>query len=463
MMNRKVNQPLFLVACLFFAQHYTAQNSTHTATIKKIFDYTLTRGKAYDNLHYLCKNIGQRLSGSKAMYLAEAWGLQTMKNAKADNAYLQQCLVPVWQHKKDEKVSATWSGEKGGKLKIAAVALGNSEGTGGKTIQGTLVVVHNYEELEAKHNELAGKIILYNYPFDQTRINTFNGYRDAVTYRGSGASRAAKYGAAAVLIRSVSTAADNHPHTGSVRYNDSFPRIPAIAIGTMHADQLATLATKSEVTIKLKSTSTMLADAPAHNVIGEIKGSLYPEKIITVGGHLDSWDIGEGAHDDGAGIVQSIELINIFHAIGYTPKHTVRVVLFANEENGLRGGNKYADEAAAKNEIHIAAIESDAGGFSPRAFNGTMSEEQYMKFASWLPYLKPYGITDMGKGGGGADIGPLQQKFKTPIIGLSPDGQRYFDLHHCKTDVFEAVNKRELHLGAAAMAALVYLIDNEGL
>jgi carboxypeptidase Q len=207
----------------------------------------------------------------------------------------------------------------------------------------------------------------------------------------------------------------------------------------------------------------MLPDTIGHNVIGEWQGSEFPDQIITIGGHLDSWDPAEGAHDDGAGCVQSIEVLRALKAIGYKPKHTIRIVLFANEENGLRGGAKYAEEAKAKEEQHYFALESDAGGFTPRGFGFTVSDEQLAKIRQWLPLFTPYGVFELNQGGGGADIGPLNRTFKTPLAGLQPDSQRYFDIHHARSDVFEAVNKRELELGAINMAALIYLVDKYGL
>jgi hypothetical protein len=207
----------------------------------------------------------------------------------------------------------------------------------------------------------------------------------------------------------------------------------------------------------------MLNDTIGHNVIGEIIGSEFPDEIITVGGHLDSWDPAEGAHDDGAGCVQSIEVLRAFKALGYKPRRTIRVVLFANEENGLRGGTKYAEEAKSKNEKHYFALESDAGGFTPRGFGFTMAAEQLQKIRQWLPLFVPYGVYEFNAGGGGADIGPLNRTLGTPLAGLQPDSQRYFDIHHARSDVFEAVNKRELELGAINMAALIYMIDKHGL
>jgi hypothetical protein len=343
------------------------------------------------------------------------------------------------------------------------LALGNSMGTGPKGIQAPVVLVNSFEELEQKKTSLKGKIVFYNYKFNDTYIKTFEAYRDAVGYRGAGPSQAARYGAVAVLIRSMSHAADNNPHTGSTRYNDSFPKIPAAAMGLHDADRLAALLQKEPVNVFMKTNGKMLPDTVAHNIIGEITGSEFPDEIITVGGHLDSWDAAEGAHDDGSGCVQSIEILRAFKAIGYKPKRTIRVVLFANEENGLRGGTRYAEEARTKKEKHVFALESDAGGFTPRGFGFTMPAELLKKVQVWLPLLKPYGICELEHGGGGSDIGPLHRELGTPLAGLQPDSQRYFDIHHARSDVFEAVNKRELELGAVSMAALIYLVDKYGL
>jgi acetylornithine deacetylase/succinyl-diaminopimelate desuccinylase-like protein len=261
----------------------------------------------------------------------------------------------------------------------------------------------------------------------------------------------------------MSHSTDNNPHTGSMHYNDSFPKIPAVAVGLQDADRLAALLKNEPVTVFFRTNAKMLPDTVAHNVIGELTGSEFPEQIITVGGHLDSWDPAEGAHDDGSGCVQSIEVLRALKAIGYKPRHTIRVVLFANEENGTRGGLKYADDARIKKENHILALESDEGGFTPRSFSVTMAKEQVNKLRSWIPLLSPYGISEINEGGGGSDISPLNRDLGTPLAGLQPDSQRYFDLHHARNDVFEAVNKRELELGAVSMAALIYLVDKYGL
>ena len=426
--------------------------------IKKISDDILINGKAYDNLRHLTKQIGGRLAGSPQMTMAEQWGEQLMRSSGADRVIMQECNVPHWVRGGEDKAEVT-----GGK-KLDVVALGNSMGSGKKGVKAEVLLVNSYDELEKKKDEVKDKIVFYNYKFNPTYIQTFRSYGDASQYRGSGPSRAAKYGAKAVIVRSMSHSTDNNPHTCATRYIDSFAKIPAVAIGLRDADWLSEELQKGKVNVQIKTNGHFLDSAIGHNVIGEITGSEFPNEIITVGGHLDSWDNCEGAHDDGAGCVQTIEILRAFKAVGYKPKRTIRFVLFANEENGLRGGNKYAEEAKTKGEKHIFALESDAGGFTPRAFGFTMSEEQFQKVLQWKSLIAPYGCSEFNRGGGGADIGPLRRAFPTTALaGLSPDSQRYFDIHHARNDVFENVNKRELELGAVNMAALIYLIDKYGL
>ncbi len=436
-----------------------AQQQEDSIMVKKISDEILLNGKCYDNLRYLAKQIGGRLAGSPQMTMAEQWAKKLMEESGADRVLMQECKVPHWVRggKDEAKVIG------GSKKKLDVIALGNSLGSGKKAVQAEVLLVSSFNELEKKKDEVKGKIVFYNYKFNPTYIRTFQAYGEASQYRGSGPSRAAKYGAVAVMIRSMSDAVDNNPHTGATRYVDSFAKIPAVAVGLRDADWLnEQLKNGNKIKIKIKTYGHFLDSATGHNVIGELTGSEFPDEIITVGGHLDSWDTGEGAHDDGAGCVQTIEILRAFKALGYKPKRTIRFVLFANEENGLRGGQKYAEEAKAKNEKHIFALESDAGGFTPRAFGFSMKEEQFQKVMQWKPLIAPYGCSEFNRGGGGADIGPLRN-VGAALAGLSPDSQRYFDVHHARSDVFEAVNKRELELGAVNMAALIYLVDKYGL
>jgi hypothetical protein len=429
--------------------------------IRQLADEILVNSKAYGNLRVLTKTIGGRLAGSPQMVKAEQWGLNAMKDAGADAASLQECLVPHWVRGGKDKATAVY-GKSGAKKELDVIALGNSSGTM-KPLKAPVVLINTFDELEQKKGEVKGKIVFYNYKFNERLVKTFQAYGDAGRYRREGPSRAAKYGAVAVIVRSMSQSTDNNPHTGSTAYNDSFQKIPAVAVGLLDADWLSQQALQNSIAITLHTHGKFLPDTVGHNVIGEIKGSQFPNEYITVGGHLDSWDNCEGAHDDGAGCVQTIEILRAFKALNYQPKRTLRFVLFANEENGLRGGTKYAEEAKAKGEKHIFALESDAGGFTPRGFGFTVSDAQFEKVLGWQKLLAPYGGSEFSKGGGGADIGPLNKTQSTPVAGLQPDSQRYFDYHHARSDVFEAVNKRELELGAVNMAALVYLVDKYGL
>lgn len=438
-----------------------AQNED-SVFIRQLADEILTNSKAYENLRVLTKTIGGRLAGSPQMVKAEQWGAKAMKEAGADAVWLQECMVPHWVRGGKDQAWANTPASKGGRKTLDVIALGNSVGSM-KPLQAPVIEVADFADLEKKKEQVKGKIVFYNYKFNPTYVRTFQAYGEAAQFRGQGPSRAAKYGAVGVIIRSMSHSVDNNPHTGSTRYVDSLPKVPAVAIGLRDADWLSSQLKKEAVQVTLHTHGKMLPDTIGHNVIGELKGTEYPNEYITVGGHLDSWDNCEGAHDDGAGCVQTIEILRAMKALGYKPRRTIRFVLFANEENGLRGGNKYAEEAKAKGEKHLFALESDAGGFTPRGFGFTVSEEQFKKIQEWEALLAPYGTTELVRGGGGADIGPLNRALGTALAGLQPDSQRYFDYHHARNDVFEAVNKRELELGAVNMAALIYLVDQHGL
>ncbi len=456
---------IITILFLTISSSYASAQSDDSLMIKKISDEILLNGKGMSDLYTLCKSVGTRLSGSAGMYKAEAWGLKTLKEAGAENVYLQQCMVPHWVRGKKE--FAGFKTKKGkAEREFAVLAIGNSVGTGDTGITAQVIEVKNFAELDKRKEEVRGKIVFFNYPFNKTLLR--GAYGDAVRYRSNGASAAAKYGAVAVIVRSVTGAFDDKPHTGALRYNDTLPKIPAVAISTKGAEALSDHLKGSYKTrdFFIRTNCQMLPDTIGHNVIGEIKGTEYPDEIITVGGHLDSWDQGEGASDDGTGIVQSIEVLRVLKTIGYKPKRTIRIVLFANEENGLRGGNKYAEEAKLKNEKHMMAMESDGGAEYPRGFTCGMTKAQYVKVQGWIKYFEPFDAArfNFSEGaGGGADIGPLQTHFKTAQFGLSTTGQRYFDVHHAASDVYEKVNAQELNLCSAVMASMVYLVDKYGL
>ncbi|MBS1621662.1 MAG: M20/M25/M40 family metallo-hydrolase [Bacteroidetes bacterium] len=450
----------FSIIICFISIHLFAQNED-SVFIRRVANEILSNGKAYDNLRDLTKNVGARLAGSPGMVKAEKWGLRVMKESGADKAWLQECMVPHWVRGGQDKAEALYSGSSKKSLYVAA--LGNSIGSGGKAVSADVIEVTSFNDLESKKDQVKGKIVFYNYHFNPTFVQTFQSYGDAVRYRSAGASRASKYGAVAVIVRSMSHSTDNFPHTGGMNYDTAYPKIPAVAIGLQDADWLNAQLQKSQVKVSLTTYARFLPDTIGHNVIGELTGSEFPNEYITVGGHLDSWDLAEGAHDDGAGVTQTMEILRAFKALGYTPKHSIRFVLFSNEENGLRGGIKYAEEAKAKNEKQIFGLESDAGGFTPRSFSMGGSVAQLEKARSWIPLFLPYGVYQINRGGGGADVSPLTRALGTPTGELSPDSQRYFDYHHAANDVFENVNKRELELGAINMAAFIYLVDKYGL
>jgi carboxypeptidase Q len=449
---------LAFILIIFFNTASISQNTTNTNFIKDISNELLLRGTAYNNLRVLCKQIGNRLSGSANMYKAEAWGVQTLQQAGADTVYKQACMVPHWVRGKQLLQVAQKNG-----YAFNVLALGNSVGTNIKGFTAPIIMVKNFTELEQRKAEVKGKIVFFNYKFRKDLLN--GAYGDAVAYRAGGASYAAKFGALGVVVRAVTAANDNHPHTGALRYVDSLPKIPALSIGPLDADKLATLVANENLQLRYISNCTMLPDTIAHNIIGELRGTEFPNEIITIGGHLDSWDVAEGAHDDGTGVVQSIAVLETLRRLGYKPKRTIRIVLFANEENGLRGGNKYAEVAKTTNEKYIAAMESDGGGEAPKGFECGVTEAQFEKIKTWQPYFEPFNAAQLNytKGGGGADIGPLKTAFGTAQFGFTTVGLRYFDYHHAATDVFENVHERELHMGAVLMTAMVYLIDQHGL
>jgi hypothetical protein len=454
---KKIIIPFIL---LMFASDINAQ--TDSLMLRKIFNEALSNGKSYSNLDYLCNRIGGRLSGSPEAQKAVEWTMKAMKEAGADTVFLQECMVPHWVRGQKEVAKVITSNLKDIK-EVPVCALGGSVATPAEGITAGVIEVLGIEGLKKlKPEDVKGKIVFFNKPMDPNYISTFHAYGDAVMQRWAGPSAAAKMGAIAVVVRSVTLAQDDNPHTGVLGYKDSIAKIPACAISTNAANWLSNyLKTDKDLKFFLKMNCETLPDERSYNVVGEIWGSEKKDEYVVVGGHLDSWDTGKGAHDDGAGIVQSIEVLRIFKSAGIKPKRTIRAVAFMNEENGGRGGKKYAELAKLKNEKHVAAIESDAGGFTPRGFSSDASPEVRAKLKSWRPLFEPYGVYSFDGVGGGPDLGPLGEQ-GVPTLELEPDSQRYFDYHHTPIDTFDAVNKRELEMGGAAMAALVWMISQHG-
>ena len=447
------------IALLFFSLVLHAQEEIEP-TIKKIYQTALLDGQSYPWLAHLSNQIGGRLSGSLNAQRAVEWGKEELDALGLDRVWLQPVMVPKWIRGTFEYANIETS--PGNTINVPVCALGGSIATPLAGIRAEVVEVQDFEELKTLGEEkVKGKIVFYNRPMQADLVNTFSAYSGCVDQRYSGAEEAARLGAVGVIVRSMNLRLDDYPHTGSMSYGD-LPlreRIPAAAISTNGAELLSSmLALNPALKFYLKQNCKNLPDVQSYNVIGEIKGTTSPDEIMVVGGHLDSWDLGDGSHDDGAGVVQSMEVLRLFKKINYRPKRTLRVVLYMNEENGQRGAAKYTDVAKRNNEQHVFALESDAGGFTPRGFSIDTTPEKLKTIQSWAPYFEPYLVHLFVKGGSGADVAPLKTKDNV-LAGLRPDSQRYFDYHHAANDTFDAINKRELELGAATMAAMVYLID----
>ena len=447
---------------ILFSLNISAQSDE--TIIRDIYDNSLLNGKSYEWLDYLSNQIGGRLSGSLSAELAVNWTKSEMELMGLDKVWLQPVMVPKWVRGTPEFAYIETSPGKTTKVNICA--LGGSISTPSAGLKGNLVEVKSFEELEKLgKDKIKGKIVFYNRPMDATLIDTFKAYGSCVNQRYEGAVNAIEYGASAVIVRSMNLSIDDLPHTGSMTYgNIPVPdRIPSAAISTKDADLLSSmLKMDNDIKFYFKQNCKQMDDVLSHNVIGEITGSEFPDEYILVGGHLDSWDLGDGSHDDGAGCVQSMDVVRLLKLSGVKPKRSIRVVLFMNEENGLRGAKKYAEEAFKKGENHIFALESDAGAFTPRGFYFEADESNFAQIKSWKKLFKPYLIHFFELGGSGADVGPLKTS-NNVLSGLKPDSQRYFDHHHSSSDTFEHIHKRELELGAATMTSLIYLIDKYGL
>lgn len=444
------------LSLLLFVGFITIQAQNDSIFIRKIYDEALENGQAHQNLKVLCKSIGARISGSKQAEDAIRWGKHLLKSYNFDTVYLQEIKVPKWNRGTPETAWA--ENTKGEKLKLNILALGGSSSTNG-LLTAEVLVVKNVDELKTiPADKIKGKIVFLNEAFDQKHFNTFSAYGYCYPLRGDAPNEASKLGAKAVIIRSLATPTDNYPHTGVTHFDDSVKVIPCAAISTQNADDLTQWLTNGKVMLKMEMNCSVSPDVPSYNVIAEIKGK--DAKIITIGGHLDSWDAGEGAHDDGAGIMHCIEAFRVLKKLDFKPQHTIRCVLFMNEENGNFGGKTYAELAEKNNEEHIFALESDRGGFLPMGFDVVGNDDQLNQVKQFEGLLYPYDLLKINKGYGGVDISPLLKKYPNMLqMGLVINSQLYFNYHHSAADVFETVNKRELELGTAAMATMVYLMD----
>ena len=454
------------VLVIFSLSTIKGQSDEDAFEIRKIFDLALTEGMAYEWLNDLCHQVGPRLSGSAGAAAAVEFGKQILDTLGFDKVYLQECTVPHWVRGEKEVVRIVNS-KAMGSIDLNSLALGFSGATPSNGLTAEVLEVKGLEEFsDLTEEEVEGKIVFFNGPMDPTKINTFTAYGAAVGQRSRGPRRAAKKGAVAAIVRSMTTKLDDVPHSGGTSFEAGQEQIPAVAISTLDAELLSSLLTNEPIRIYIKTSCQTLSRKTSYNVVGEITGSEFPEEIILVGGHLDSWDVSQGAHDDGAGCVQSMDVINIFNKMNYRPKRTLRCVLFMNEENGQEGAKAYLEASRKKNEFHLAALESDRGGFTPRGFTSEGHDDTYKhllkQVKQWESLLLPYGLSIQAGGGSGADISRLKYQ-KGLLFGLKPDPQRYFDFHHAASDNFDKVNERELQLGAGAMTSLLYLIDKHGL
>jgi carboxypeptidase Q len=446
-------------SCELFSQQASEVIQTYDSLSIKIIRTALGQNKAIEMLTELCTKIGPRITGSPQAANAVEWSRKKMEELGFQNVRTEPVIVKRWI-RGTERGSYKIAGSKTAK-KLNLCALGGSVATPQKGITSEIIEVKSWEELTALGENARGKIVFYNRPMDRSLISLGTAYGRAVDQRSRGAIEAAKHGAVAALVRSMTTQIDDVPHTGQMNYVDSIPKIPSAAISTNNANILGSLISEGKkIIVTLKLGCDTLAAVESANVIGEIVGSEKPDEVIVIGAHLDSWDKGQGAHDDGAGCAHVIEALRLIKELDLKPKRTIRVVLFMNEENGLNGGIAYAAKDRP-NEKHIAAIESDAGGFSPLGFS-VSDTSAYLKLSKYAELFRPINADHIRYGGGGADIYPLMKK-GVPGIGLNVDGQKYFDYHHSDNDTIDKVNERELAIGAAAMAVLAYVIAQDGI
>ena len=413
----------------------------------RIIGAALTSDKAYTRLAHLTDHIGNRLSGSKNLERAIDWAVAEMKRDGLDNVRAEKVMVPHWV-RGEESLEMITPGPK----KLMMLGLGNSVATPVEGISAEAVVVRSFDELDALGAAVRGKIVVYNVPFTN--------YGATVRYRGSGASRAASYGAVAALVRSITPVSLQTPHTGAMTYDEKQPKIPTAAITIEDAELLQRMHNRGDrTTLRLKMEARFLPDAESANVLAEIKGSEAPDEVVLVGGHFDSWDVGQGAHDDGGGCIIAWEAVRLLKELGLRPRRTIRVVLFTNEENGLRGGTAYRDAHRAELSKHVLAIESDSGVYRPLGFG--LSDKAPLQARSNLQevakLLRGIDADRIAENGGGADIGPIMLE---GVIGASfnVDGSRYFDIHHTDADTLDKIDPKNLALCVATMAVVAYTV-----
>lgn len=418
--------------------------------------------RAYPMLKELTSQAPHRLSGSPDAAKAVELTRRMMEERGFDKVHLENIMVPHWVRGPIEEAMITRSKSKLN-TPLTICALGGSVATPQEGIEAEVVEVKSFDELHALGESATGKIVFFNRPMDPTKLNTFEAYGGAVDQRSRGAIEASMAGGVAALVRSMTLALDDVPHTGAMGYVDSVKKVPAAAVSTMDAEMLSQLLAKEKnINVRIKLTCQTLPDVPSANVVGQITGSEEPNEVIVVGGHLDCWDKGQGAHDDGGGCMQAIEVVNLIKKLGLKPKRTIRAVMFMNEENGNRGGRAYPKALERAGEKQIAALESDAGSHAPRGIGIQADSALVARVQRWRELFERLNISRIDVGYSGVDVHPTVET-GVPGFGLGVETHRYFDYHHSDNDTIDKVNPRELEMGAIVEALLCWLISEEGL
>jgi len=436
---------IILIIAVMLSQSFGESiKSKYVETSLKIISKSLTDSTAYNRLGYMCDTFGPRLSGSKNLENAINWILKEMNNDGLENVKGEKVAVPTWiRGKESATLLSPFMKE------LSMLGLGGSIATPRGGLKAEVIVVNDWDELESRSNEVPGKIVLFNAPFTS--------YGETVAYRYSGASAAAKHGAVASLIRSIGPWSMNTPHTGVMAYKDDVQKIPHAALTMEDVMMLSRIHDRNgKIIVKLDMNARMVADRWSHNVLGEIKGSIYPEEVVVVGGHIDSWDVGQGAHDDGGACIASWEVLRLIKELGLKPKRTIRCVMWTNEENGGKGNKGYRDMHMDEMDKHVLAIESDGGVFSPEGFGFSGNESAREIVEEIHELMKPIGANTISEGGRAADVAPLNDE-GVPVMSLKVDGSKYFWYHHTNADTFDKIDFNEFNRCIAAMAIMAYV------
>ena len=437
---------IILIIAVMLSQSFGESiKSKYVETSLKIISKSLTDSTAYNRLGYMCDTFGPRLSGSKNLENAINWILKEMNNDGLENVKGEKVAVPTWiRGKESATLLSPFMKE------LSMLGLGGSIATPRGGLKAEVIVVNDWDELESRSNEVPGKIVLFNAPFTS--------YGETVAYRYSGASAAAKHGAVASLIRSIGPWSMNTPHTGVMAYKDDVQKIPHAALTMEDVMMLSRIHDRNgKIIVKLDMNARMVADRWSHNVLGEIKGSIYPEEVVVVGGHIDSWDVGQGAHDDGGACIASWEVLRLIKELGLKPKRTIRCVMWTNEENGGKGNKGYRDMHMDEMDKHVLAIESDGGVFSPEGFGFSGNESAREIVEEIHELMKPIGANTISDGGRAADVAPLNDE-GVPVMSLKVDGSKYFWYHHTNADTFDKVDFNEFNRCVAAIAIMAYVV-----